>query len=320
MKFLILIITAFYLYSCAGDSEKTINPHTVKAQGGVDIGNMSSSVPQTNAYFDLFGKWKAKVEGNLLIMENESLSKIEARKVILDGLDNLNTEELQKKLLEKHPGRTYKPVNYNGLEGLRTEVSSTEQTKVLEYYLISEGKDLIHIVADLNNADDGFTEGEQIINTVRVKFIGVAYKDTEATTINLHHQRDNVKYKYSFSKACFESEICDGSMFELRDYNLSVEGNIVELGPESTIPFDSIKVDGEFLTAPESKFSIADIYADDRGQSSLRIKDGYNYLIRVDNGPENGLILKLNVTGELAGENTEFKYQKLVAVKPESKP
>lgn len=321
MKILILLSTVFLLFSCAGNSEKTINPQTVQAQGGVDVGNMSSSaVPETNAYFDIFGKWKAKIEGKLLILENESFSKIEARKVTLEGLESLNIEALQNKLKEKHPERTYKQINFNGLEGVRAEISATENTKVSEFYLISEGKDLIHVIANLNSADDGFIEGEKIVSTVRVKFNGVAFKDSPVTTIDLHHQKDNVLYKYSFTKACWESENCNGAMLELRDYNLYVEGNIVELGPEEIIPFDSIKVEGEFLTAPESKFSIADIYADERGQSSLRIKDGFNYLIRVDNGPEEGLILKLKVTGELDGGNLVLTYQKLVAVKQEVKP
>lgn len=321
MKLLILFFFIFsILTSCADNNERSISPQTVKAQGGVDVGNMSSSVPATNAYFELLGNWKSKIEGNLLILENSSFSRIEASKVTLKGLETLNANELEKYLSKSNPERQYKIIKFNGLEGVRAELTNNDQTRISDIYLVSEGKDLIHIVANLNNSGDGFTEGEQIISTIRVKYIGTAYKNSPAITLDLSHQRDDVVYKYSFSQDCWEDLGCKGSMFELKDYNLSVEGNIVELGPEDTIAFDSIHVEGEFLVAPNSKFPISDIYADERGQSILRIKDGFVYLIRVDNGPEAGLIIKLKVTGELAGENTVFRYQKLVAVKPDAKP
>lgn len=320
MKVINLIIVSFLLFSCAGNKENTINPQTVKAQGGVDVGNMSSSVPQTNAYFELIGNWKSKIEGNLLILENASFSKIEAQKVNLDGLSSLTTEDLIAHLKVKYPDREYKPIKLNELAGVRAELTNTNQTRSSDIYLIAEGKDLIHVATDLKDTDDGFTEGEKIISTVRVKFKGVAFKNSSAITVNFNHQKENKLYKYSVTHACWSSEVCSGSMIEVKDYSLSVSGNIVELGYENDIPFDSIQVDSEFLIAPNSKFPISDIYADDRGQSSLRMKEGFIYLIRIDDGPEAGLIIKFVFYGDILLENMEFTFQKLVAVKPEAKP
>lgn len=322
MRFFILLFITLFIFSCDSGKRKTNDNQNVKAQGGgVDVGNMSSSaVPNTNAYFEFPETWTSKIEGNLLILENASFSKIEASKVILEALSSSDSTALKKYLEEKHPNREYKIINFSGIEGVRAELTNTDQTRMSDIYLISDPNNIIHVVSELNNADDGFIEGEKIISTVRVKYVGAAYKDAPVTEIDLRHQKDHVTYKYSFTKGCWEDEGCGGSMFELQDYILSIKGNIVELGPEDKIPFDSIKVEGEFLTAPESKFSIADIYADERGQSSLRIKDGFNYLIRVDDGPEEGLILKLKVAGELDGENLVMYFQKLVAVKPEIQP
>lgn len=319
MKLLNIFLLCFLISACAGNNDKTISPQTVKAQGGVDIGNMSSSaVPQTNAYFDVLGSWTSKIEGNLLILENASFSKIEASKANLEGLNSLDVEDIKVHLEIKFPNRTYNLININGLKGVRAELTETDSTRTSDIYLISEDKDLIHIVSHLNNSDDGIAEGEQIISTVKVKFKGVAYKSSPVKTIDLSHQEDEKVYRYSLTQDCWESETCTGSIIQIKDYILSVKGNIVELGPEMT--FDAIKVEGEFLVAPNSKFPISDIYADDRGQSVLRMKSEFVYLIRIDEGPEQGLIIKLEVTGELLSQNTKIKFQKLVAVKPESKP
>ena len=321
MKILSILLFFALLSACAGEKNMPGTSGETKAQGGVDVGNMSSSaVPNTNVYFTFPTNWKYKIENNLLVIENKSFSKIEAAKVELVGLKSLKIEDLEAYVKEKHSDRTYQIIDINGNPGVRAELTNTDQERISDIFLISEAKQIIHIVTNFNSEDEGFDEGEKIISNIKVKYSGFHVTDATVRVAELPDQKENRSYTYSLTSNRWVNEDSTGSTFSLNNNRFHVKGNIVELGEVDDIPFDSIKVEGEFLVAPDSNFPISDIYADDRGQSFLTLKDGFVYLIRIDDGPEEGLIIKMSVTGESLSNDLKLTYQKLVAVKPDAKP
>lgn len=327
MKFLILILTFISFYSCTPKNTSSI-PANAQAQGGVDVGNMTSAaVPQTNALMMYPKTWESEINATELVIKNESLSVIQANRAEISDLTSPNATALKKYLESKYPDRNYEPIEINGLSGVRADIIKTEEEKQSDIYLVSELKDFIHIQSHLKKADSGFENGENIISTVRIKYRGIPVENSQTTTVTLKSRET-----YSFLDECFIAKVrnCHGVGVYFNYSNgtdLLVgtagydHGRIVELGQ---ISLDSILIDGEYLVAPQTKISIADIYTtftpkDQKAElSRLNLKEGYVYLIRTVSWPEEDMIIKVKVESLTPNESVTLTYEKLIYVKPEA--
>lgn len=321
-----LLVLCFLFFSCAKESDRTINPKTIQNQGGVDVGNMSSSavsIPLTNASLTVPGNWTAITHDNILTLTNSGSSTIKASRADIIDLVSPSQTALEQYLESQYPERDYKFIEINGLKGVRAEVlASFDETKS-DIYLVSELHDFIHITSDLRTDINGLADGEKIILTVRLKYEGEAVKNSVSHTIVV------TKNSYSLSGDCEISfdidpssrKKCSGAPLNFSGSSIWLwEGRIVELGTESEIPFDSIKVEGEYLVAPQTKISIADIYStftpkkQSVEQNELPVKAGHIYLLRTVDWPNEDLIVKIKVEELVEHKSLKITYQKLVTV------
>lgn len=329
MKTLSLALICFLVFSCSSDKERTINPQTVQAQGGVDVGNMSSTVgiPLTQAFLSYPEGWDAKVENNVLTITNAGSSTIKALRSEITEVVAPTQTALINYLNEKYSDRIYTTIEINGMKGVRAEITSTAEHKVSDIYLVSELHDFIHIVTDLYGDNSGFIEGEQIIQTTRLKYFGEAIKDSATKTIKFEGENRF----YSISEECFESDDqdvkkCAGIRISFNSswlYVGSENSRVVDLGSEKELAFDSVRIEEEFLVSPMTKTPIADIYStftpqkQVAEQAAIKTKIGHTYLIRTVDWPNEDIITKLTIRNSSQG----FKivtYQKLISVSKEN--
>ena len=271
MKNLGIIVFTILLAACSGSPDKNMQTPSMQLQGGVDVGNMESAiVPTTSASLSYPKNWvSATTDSGILEIKNKSGSVIKAKRADIKDLTSPSALSLQQYLNEKYPERKYEIVKFNGLEGVRAELAKVADTKKSDLYLVSEVKDFIHIQSDLKKSDEGISEGDQIILTARLKYQGVAYKSSLPKTVTLPINSN--KGSYSFKEDCFtHTNECSMhrtvgvSYRESSGFDIGNEGydfgRIVELGPEAQIPFESVKIEGEYLIAPITSIPIADIY------------------------------------------------------------
>ncbi|MCM2352107.1 MAG: hypothetical protein NDI63_00720 [Pseudobdellovibrio sp.] len=347
---LVLILSSFF--SCAKNSDGQ-----TKAQGGVDVGNMSSivvSIPQTKVVITVSGNWNYSIEGNTLKITNSNSSSILANRAELTQLTSPNQVGLEKYLESVHPDRDYKPIEYNGMKGVIAEFTDTAGNPQSDIYLISELKDFVHIVGHFNKDDDSASDGNKIISTVRIRYKGTKVQNTSPKTVELKNERKpkgegdpynsfKALTSYSLLDDCetnhlakSNSDTCKGVPVDVAfwksDNGLVPAfyvgsdgrgGRIIELGPADQIPFDSVFVDDEYLVSPESKTPISDIYSVFTPQNQhieityLIPKPNHVYLVRTINWPFEDLIVKIKVNSIDSGKSLNFTYQKLVTVSPD---
>lgn len=329
-KLLSLFAICFLVFACAKENDRTINPQTVQAQGGVDVGNMSSSaIPFTNASLTYPGNWTAKTVEKILTLTNISSSTIKASRAEFTDLITSTQLGLKQYLETKYPGRTYEFYEINGLSGVRAEIESSETSKKIDIYLMSELQDLIHIYGDLNKADNGVSDGENIVSTVRVKYQGTPVENAIPKTVTLY--RD---VYYSFLGECYSTQPgCNDAMV---GYGMNISktglgigiggfnqrGRIIELGSESEIPFSEIKIEGEYIVSPKSKIPISDVYttftpeAQNVEKRVADLKNDHIYLIRTIKWPTEDLVLKMKVNS-FDGSTVSVAFEKLAAVNPQ---
>lgn len=321
MKCFIVLIGFFFIVSCAGVRDNSTGPQTTKAQGGVDVGNMSSAaVPNTNAYFTIPSGWTPSIENETLVLTNASSSVINARKVQLEGLISSKIVEIEKYLENKFPGRDYQTITMNGLKGVRFDLTSTETNKVSDIYLVTDNSQIIQITSELNSSENGIGDGEEILLTVRLKYKGKVIEGSEIVKLVLNITDIEHEFKYSLTNDCWLNETsCVGSGFTLKDFLLKIDGQIIELGPVKEVPFESVFVDGEYLVSPKTKISIANIYATfTEGEvitieSAVGIKADYTYLIKIKTESNDDLIIKMEIKESPDMTNKlEIKYHKLI--------
>ncbi|WP_409479904.1 hypothetical protein [Pseudobdellovibrio sp. HCB154] len=325
MKFYFLALTCFFIFACSNNTGNTNDPHTVNVQGGVDVGNMSSSsaIPMTHATVTYPNTWKATLLEKSLILTNAGSSTIQARRSDIINLVAPTQIALQNYLKTKYPDRNYEMIEINGLKGVRAELKNSAKEKESDIYLVSELKDFVHITSKLNNLSNGFTEGEDIISTVRLKYKGVAVKGSSIKTFEIGIGFNG----YSFSGQCYTNfaQLGDCFGFDIKgnsQYLWVNDGRIIEIGSAKDIAFDSIRIDGEYLLAPQSKTAIQEIYSaftpkdQSADQNSIKVKQDYIYLIRAVNWPYEDLIIKMQ-TGSLTNNTLTVTYQVLVSVEPE---
>lgn len=336
--FLIIIVAACSpkhdqkVQSTQGESSRG-EASKLDAEGGVDVGNLqSTSVPLTKASLSYPKTWTPSLNKNILVLSNRSGSLINARKAEIKDLASPNATALLQYFKRKHPDRHYQKINFNGLEGVRAELIETATRKKSDLYLVSEFKDFLHIESDLQNTDEGLSQGDQIISSVRVKYQGVPYENPQVKTVILKARAADAKgdhYAYSFLGDCYTyTKGCNpsggvGSAYQgkfrigLAGYQ---HGRIIELGPTSEIPFDSIRIEGEYLVGPKSKTPISDIYTafipknPQAEQDEIQLQEGHLYLVRTINWPEEDLITKMSVEKVNQGVSVTMTYQKLIYV------
>jgi len=334
MKKLMILIAMLCVVACSPkDGDKGQDP--LRANGGVDVGNMTSAiVPQTNASISYPNNWSSTSASNVLSVKNKSGSSIEAKKSEITDLSSPSAASLQQYLKTKYPDRSYKIVSFNGFEGVRAELVDTPSAKSSDLYIVSELKDFIHIQSNLKKDDNGIAEGDDIILTVRVKYQGVPYQNAQVKTVTLEARTNSTsvdRHAYSLWGDCYtySDQACNpsGGVAVAYERNFLIgtagydHGRVVELGPESQILFDSIRVDGDYLVAPLSNIPISDIYTAftpkdlQVDQDSIELKEGYVYLVRTTSWPDEDLITKMRVEKVNGGDSAKITYQKLVYVK-----
>jgi len=333
MKRLFLILSLSLMISilgCARGGDATLGPAAQPIQsldhGGVDVGNMNSSaVPQTGVNIAYPTNWAGHVDGKTLVVQNQNGSEITAARSEIADLSSPNATSLQEYLKVKFPKRAYKFVAMNGLEGVRADLLDGPQTKESDIYLVSELKDFIHVQSHLSKTANGIVEGEEILLSVRIKYQGLAYPVAPPKTVQLGEAYSFWGDCYTYVGACNPM----GGVGVANDNNFHIglsgyaHGRVVELGPETQIPFASIKVDGDYLVAPLSNTLISDIYTTFtpsnplKDQDFISLKPGYVYLVRTINWPDEDLITKMRVENIARDSSVTITYQKLVYVRKE---
>lgn len=303
-----------------------------QSQGGVDVGNLVSAiVPETNTSLTYpKDSWSSSTQDKTLKISNRSGSTIEAKRAEIKDLSSPSAIALQRYLKVKYPERDYQIIKLNGLDGVRAELASAGDQKTSDIYLVSAAMDFIHIQSQLHQADNGITEGDQIILSTRVKFRGVAYENPQVKTVTLQarNSKSPDRHAYSFWGDCFtySDKDCNPLGGEAIAYEGQFQigtagyehGRVVELGSEKDVPFDSIRVDGEYLVSSVAKLPIADIYTESTPQTIHRevdhidLKPGFVYLVRTINWPDEDLITKMRVENLNGGDSATITYQKLV--------
>lgn len=340
MKYLLTLTMLMLVFGCTSKKDETKIDNKAQSQGGVDVGNMTSAmVPQTNASLTYPQSWSASLNSKSLSLQNSGGSKIQAEKAKLIDLVSPNSTSLQQYLKNKYPDRNYTPFEVNGLKGVRADIVNSSTEKQSDIYLVSEVNDFIHIQSSLKKENNGISSGEQIILTARVKYKGEAFANSETKTITLNAystggQQLDKKAAYSFKDDCYSyvDTGCRGVSVIFGNgggAHFSVgaagydHGRIVDLGSEAEIPFESIKIDGEYLIAPLTKISIADIYTAFTPKEQhaeldyIDLKEGHIYLIRTIRWPDEDMITKLKVESLTIDKSVTLDYQKMIYVKPE---
>lgn len=321
MRFLKILLISFILSACNADPFKTFNPGTIKAQGGVDVGNMSSEIPGTSAIITWPSGWGGKLDGKTLVLKDSASSTIKAKKTSIHDLTSPTQSSLQI-YLKDTTGRDYEMIEMNGLKGVRFNTVDTPELKVSDIYLITELNDLIQITSELSKTNNGLEEGEKIISTIRLKYKGVAVTNAVSKTVTFSDSTES--NSYSFLGDCYSGEkSCKGVGFFgsgkylkiNRDFSTFGDAHVTVLGTEREIPFDSIHIDGEYLIAPSTEVNIADIYASPFAPNQqfyqLKPKVGTVYLIRTIDWPSEDLIVKMRVDSI---DPFQFTYEKLITV------
>ncbi len=329
-QFLALIALIFLFSACTPKKDDPrVNP---MGGGGVDVGNLTAAaIPNTNATVSIMG-WKSNVSGNALIVKNEHGSELEFKRSEITELASPNALSLQMYLNSRFPDRDYKIININGLEGVRADIGKSNSESNSDIFLISEQKDFLHIQSRLSSKESGISEGEKIILTVRVKYLGVPYENSPNKTVVLKSRNNSNTNDYAYSLAgdCFyyKGECTTNNRVVSIGYDRYLQiglagydhGRIVELGSETEVPYENIRIEGDYLIGPISKTSISDIYTvftpkslkPDNGYGDL--KAGYVYLIRTISWPDEDLVTKVRVD-KLDSDSITLTYQKLAYVK-----
>ncbi|MCB0363439.1 MAG: hypothetical protein KDD35_11985, partial [Bdellovibrionales bacterium] len=302
----------------------------------MDVGNMTlAAIPQTYASMSYPSSWSSAANENLLSIQNRSGSVIVARRSEIKDLSSPSAVSIQQYMKARYPDRTYNIIYINGLEGIRADLVDSEGSKQSDIYLVSELKDFIHIKSDLKKEDNGIKSGDQIILTVGVEYKGVPYPNSQPKKVTVP-SFETFGYRsgtYSMLGDCYTyvDSGCKGVSFVFANgggTGLSVgragydHGRLIELGPESQVPFDEIKIEGKYLLAPVSKVLLSDIYTvftpenPQQEQDSINLKEGYVYLVRTISWPSEDLISKIRVDRIEAGKSLTVTYSKLAYVEP----
>ena len=322
----------------SSDTGRTASPvvvDPVKAQdGGVDVGNKICQIPNTKVYFVAPKNWPCSevkrttaaesTEGSKLVIANSFASSIEASIAKLD-LVSATPFTLEKYLEYKYKdsARDYKQIKINGLQGVRADIVNTNQEKKSDIYLITELKEIIHIKTQLNSNEDGFSNGEKIVSSVQVKYLGVPVKDSSPRKISLGFME---KYETLTETNC-DHDHCKGvsliyNSSELTTYNnLQLNaGTFVKLGNSKDISFDSVKAEGQYINGTGMPIKIEDFYnafSPDSTQekvTSITPAAGDIYLLKTKNWPEEDLISKIQIDSVNKGESLNLTVQKLIYV------
>lgn len=357
MKFNILALSCFLVFACAKGGRShdngggTTNTPTVKADGGVDIGNKPKecNIPGTKIYLTHPESWPCNQvkrsaateteENQKIIITNTASSRIEAFRVKIK-LDPLTPANLKRYLDNKFKDHIldYTPVVFNGLKGFRAEILNTADAKKSDIYLMSELGEVIHITSDLNNTEDGILTGDKIITTVSLKYKGEAIKNSTPKSILLdfydfQNRSKSLKdiYFYSFLNEffCDKVNFCQGEYISLERpdksksenrLNINTAGRFVRLGNESQVPFDSIQIQGKYLITPNTQVAIQNIYTTFSPDKQIKENRsiipvvGDVYLVRIMDWPKSDLIVKMRIDSFDSDHNISITYQNLIAV------
>lgn len=334
-KSLILINLLFVLSACTNEianqtekmsnTENTSDSSFAQAAGGVDVGNgFVMPIPGTQAVIQSTPDWQTKSDEDKIVLTGKGGSVIDAHKVKISDLVSPSPISLQKHLAEKFPDRKYRIIRINELEGVRADLELTKSEVKSDIYLISELKDFIHIESELKSSD--IEVGEEILASVRIRYKGVAFPDGPTQTARIKYSD---RQYYSFGGECYPytDHNCHGvsvsfGRSEVRVGNAGLDsGRIVELGPDSEVPFDRIKIKGKYLVAPKAEIPLSDIYTvfnpknPQPDKDSIELKEGYVYLIRSVSWPDEDVITKVRV--ESLEPEVVISYKNLVHVEIE---
>lgn len=338
---LLLIVSVVFLAAC-DPKMRSHRPGADKKGGGVDVGNMhgdnpgqggpeilQAKVPGTDVLLSYPETWSLQSRDQELNLKSSSGSTIGASLAEVK-LVNPNQQSLKIHLMAQHPGQEFHDFNSSELPGVAaTDAASGEKT----VWLISPAGQVVKVVAHL---ESDAKEGEEILSSARVRYLGEPYKNQVAKSVVLKEyfkaRAADEPGRYSFKGDCFEGPGCTGSVtVNLEFYNEQLllnlndhGGRIVDLGPKTQVPFDSLRVDGDYLVSAKGNTPLADIYtvftAEKPTQSlqKVAIQEGHVYLIRTKDWGREDIVTKLIVDAIEPEHSMAFRYQKLTFVSDEA--
>lgn len=298
------------------------------AEGGIGVGNLrnkAEEIPDSKMMISYNESWKSAIKSNKLILESKYGSIIEAKLTKGSELNIPPGKNLQSYMTEEQPEHQWRLVDVEGLKGVRGDQLLNENEKSTIVYLASDSSDFIQVTAYLKNNPLDQKEGEEILGSVRIKYLGKPIINSPVKKVALNHYGSFADDYFPLDRYTPVNSVA--SYFPGGDNILKIGaagaqwGRIVDLGPNSEVPFDKIQIRGKYLEAPQGAIPLDDIYTVftpntlTKGQNSLKLQEGHVYLIRTIDWPEEDLITKIRVESLASGKRV-ITYQKLVYVDP----
>lgn len=307
-----------------------------RANGGVDVGNMTNYlVPSSQVAVSAGQEWQQEENAARLILKAQDGSSITGETKAIGNLISPDLDILEQYLRKASRGQKIERKTMNGNMVLEVTGQDTAEAFQAAIYLINENKNVIVLDADLKK--DAIKSGKAILETTRILYQGEAIPNQSTKTVilearNYENQNNNQKYAYSLMSDCFTYSLCtNGQSTSLAYMNYRGEqrlelglagadtGRFVDLGEESKVPYESIRVDGSHLIAQGKNLPLSDIYTMftpenlSKNQDRIQAKEGHVYLVRTISWPEEDAILKLRVD-RLTGKEITLSYEKLTQI------
>lgn len=320
----------------AGGGSGSVGDPT-KAGGGVDVGNMTTYlVPTSEVAMSAGAEWKRTEDKSRLELKTKDNSSITGQVTTLPGVTASTVKAVELYLREKNPSKEIRSVNMNGVPALEVKAAESKTELKSDFYIVEEGKGIVLIQADLKG--DSLQSGKEVLESTRIIYQGKVIPGQSSKTITLDlrtHASPNNRYAYNLKDECspWTEEKCgNGVAFGVSNYNdrLRLEiglggydsGRIVELGPESQVPYDSVRVDGAYLVAKGKNLPLSDIYTlftpNDLNpmRRDIQPKEGMVYLFRTISWPDEDIVAKVRIDA-ITTNSVTLTYEKLTEIPEE---
>ena len=323
-KIYFLIQTAFVslvVFSCAPISDK---PHTSPADLKTEQKELlelmfsTSAVPNSKVFMTNTEGWESRTRDESLIFSNSKSSSIIAKKYKSDKVLLNNPQSLKLYLESQNSKRNYKNFDVNGLKGIRADISDAPQDiNLTEIFFFTELGDVIQILVK-SKENDG---AEDIILSARIKTSLEKVNDAKLETITLEKDLSTLQ----IPNECKKKEAgCDANLnllnFDKKIGEMFVSGNksiLKEIGEDKGGLFDSLIVQGEFITSNSNQILISSLNqlffrsAVNKDLRNAKTIEGHVYLLRYVNLPDKEIVIKLRID-KVQKDVITLTYKKLL--------
>jgi hypothetical protein len=277
-----------------------------KTGGGVDVGNFSVKIPDTQLNILLPGSWKIESRNNILEASLNYKEKVIAHIYHPTSKTISNSKELIEDVNALNKNEIYHSVVVNGLNGAKY---FSPEKSIQKLYLISPTHEIVYI----ESKSSGNREtAHQVANSVYFKYQGVEDKNAMEFTLDMNPQMNSSLF--SLEGAClykdcpYSQKVFSQFFIDPRDSKPKIKigtsgydsGKVIDLNLSEN-DFDNIFVKGEFISLPSSTIKLESVYekfstkAPIQDLSTAEVKKGHIYFVRTISWPKEDSLFKLVV-------------------------